>query len=91
MLRWANVAPDSSIVLFSKHHNLYWMDKENFLKAVEDEMDSTIVEHQWTTDGVENFGDGGGTRGMNNEEIEKKKDDRKRIFGLWSHDSKSFV
>ncbi len=32
--KWANIAPDSSIVLFSKHHNMYWMDKENFLKAV---------------------------------------------------------
>ena len=30
---WANVAPDSSIVVYSKNYNLYWMDKENFLKA----------------------------------------------------------
>ena len=34
--RWANVAPDSSVVLYSKNHNLYWMDKENFLKATKD-------------------------------------------------------
>ena len=40
--KWANVAPDSTIVLYSKKHNLYWMDKENFLKAVADEKDSTI-------------------------------------------------
>jgi dipeptidyl aminopeptidase/acylaminoacyl peptidase len=91
LLRWANVAPDSSIVLFSKQHNLYWMDKENFLKAVEDEKDTTIVEHQWTTDGEEHFGYGGDSRGVNNEEKEKRKDDRKRIFGHWSQDSKSFV
>ena len=90
-MAWANVAPDSSIVLFSKHHNLYWMDKENFLKAVEDEKDSTIVEHQWTTDGEENFGYGGGGRGDNNLDIEKKKDDRKSVWGFWSHDSKKFV
>lgn len=90
-IRWANVAPDSSIVLFSKKHNLYWMDKENFLKAVEDEKDSTIVEHQWTTDGVEHFGYGGGGRGQTNVEKEKTKDDRKGVFGLWSHDSKKFV
>ncbi len=90
-IRWANVAPDSSIVLFSKKHNLYWMDKENFLKAVEDEKDSTIVEHQWTKDGEENFGYGSSGRGQTNVEKEKAKDDRKRIFGLWSHDSKKFV
>lgn len=89
--RWANIAPDSSIVLFSKKHNMYWMDKENFLKAIEDEKDTTIVEHQWTTDGVKDFGYGSGTRGMNNEEIEKKKDDRKGVWGIWSHDSKKFV
>ena len=90
-MRWANVAPDSSIVLFSKHHNLYWMDKENFLKAVEDEKDSTIVEHPWTTEGVEHFSYGGGGRGQTNTEKEEKKDNRKAIFGFWSHDSKKFV
>jgi pimeloyl-ACP methyl ester carboxylesterase len=88
---WANVAPDSSIVLFSKHHNLYWMDKDNFLKALEDDEDSTIVENQWTKEGVEHFSYGGGARGQTDTEREKKKDDRKRIFGFWSHDSKKFV
>ncbi|WP_411766650.1 DPP IV N-terminal domain-containing protein [Winogradskyella sp. A3E31] len=90
-IRWANVAPDSSIVLFSRKHNLYWMDKENFLKAVEDEKDSTIVEHQWTKDGVENFSYGRGGRGDTDAEKEKTKDDRKVVSGLWSHDSQYFV
>ena len=89
--KWANISPDSTIVLFSKNFNLYWMDKENFLKAVKDEKDSTIVENQWTKDGVEHFGYGGGSRGENNETKEEKKDDRKSIRGLWSHDSKKFV
>lgn len=89
--KWANVSPDSTIVLFSKNYNLYWMDKANLLKAVKDEKDSTIVEHQWTTDGEENYGYGGNTRGENNETKEKKKDDRKSIRGTWSHDSKTFV
>lgn len=89
--KWANVSPDSTIVLFSKNYNLYWMDKANLLKAVKDEKDSTIVEHQWTTDGVENYGYGGSTRGENNETKEKKKDDRKSIRGTWSHNSKTFV
>lgn len=89
--RWANISPDSTVVLFSKNFNLYWMDKENFLKAVEDEKDSTIVEHQWTKDGVENYGYGGGSRGENNESKEKKKDDRKGIRGIWTRDSKKFI
>ncbi len=89
--RWANVSPDSTIVLFSKNFNVYWMDKENFLKAVKDEKDTTIVENQWTKDGVEYFGYGGGSRSENNETKEKKKDDRKRLGGLWSQDSKKFV
>ncbi|AMC11125.1 peptidase S9 [Lutibacter profundi] len=89
--KWANIAPDSSIVLYSKNYNLYWMNKENFLKAVKDEKDTTIIEHQWTKDGVENFGYGGESRGENNETKEEKKDDRKTIWGIWSRDSKKFV
>lgn len=90
--KWANIAPDSSIVLFSKHHNLYWMDKENFLKAVKNEKDTTIVENQWTTDGEEHYSYGGSSgRGETNESKIKEKDDRKSIYGLWSHDSKKFV
>ncbi len=90
--KWANIAPDSSIVLFSKHYNLYWMDKENFLKAVKNEKDTTIVENQWTTDGEEYYSYGGGSgRGETNETKIKTKDDRKYVRGLWSHDSKKFV
>jgi len=89
--KWANIAPDSSIVLFSKNFNIHWMDKENFLKAVKDEKDSTIVENQWTKDGVEHYGYGGGSRGENNETKIKNKDKRKGIWGTWSHDSKKFV
>ncbi|NMH87197.1 S9 family peptidase [Flavivirga algicola] len=89
--KWANISPDSTIVLFSKNYNLFWMDKANFLKAVKDEKDSTIVENQWTTDGVEYYGYGGSNRGENNETKEKKKNDRKKIRGIWSHDSKKFV
>mgnify|MGYP000495302210 FL=1 len=89
--RWANIAPDSSIVLFSKNFNIYWMDKENFKKAIKDDKDTTIVENQWTKDGVENYGYGGGSRGENNETKIKNKDKRKGIWGTWSHDSKKFV
>jgi dipeptidyl aminopeptidase/acylaminoacyl peptidase len=67
------------------------MDKENFLKAVENEKDTTIVENQWTKDGVEHYGYGSGGRGENNETKEEKKDDRKGVYGMWTRDSKKFV
>lgn len=89
--RWANISPDSTIVLYSKNYNLYWMDKENFLKAIKDEKDTTIVENQWTKDGEEHYGYGGGGRGQNNETKEEKKDDRKGVWGIWTRDSKKFI
>jgi dipeptidyl aminopeptidase/acylaminoacyl peptidase len=88
---WANIAPDSSVVLYSKNYNLYWMDKINFKKFIKDEKDSTVVENQWTKDGEENYGYGGGNRGQDNVDIEKNKDKRKGVWGTWSHDSKKFV
>ncbi|MGY6741311.1 MAG: DPP IV N-terminal domain-containing protein [Cecembia sp.] len=90
-LAWANISPDSSKVVFARHHNLYWMDKENFLKAVKDEKDSTIVEHQLTTDGEKDYTYGGWGRGEDNVEEEKNKDKRKRASILWSDNSKQFV
>ena len=90
--KWANIAPDSSIVLFSKQYNMYWMDKENFLKAVKNEKDTTIVENQWTKDGgFTTLYGGSDGRGETNESMKKEKDDRKRVFGVWSHDSKKFI
>ncbi len=90
--KWANIAPDSSIVLFSKQYNLYWMDKENFLKAVKNKKDTTIVENQWTKDGELYYAYGGSNgRGETNESMKKEKDDRKRVNGIWSQDSKKFV
>ena len=89
--KWANIAPDSSIVLYSKNYNLYWMDKMNFKKFIKDEKDSTVVENQWTKDGEENYGYGSGNRGQDNVDVEKNKDKRKGAWGTWSHDSKKFV
>ena len=88
--RWASIAPDSSYVLFARDHNLYWMDKENFLKALEDEKDSTIVENQWTTDGIEHYSYAVGGRGQTNVDIEKNKDKRKRVSVVWSPDGQKF-
>ncbi len=88
---WAAVSPDSSYVLFSKHHNLWWMDWENYLKAKKDEKDSTIVEQQWTTDGEENYSFGGRNRGVDNVELEKDKDKRKQVNVTWSPDGMKFA
>lgn len=90
-LSWANIAPDSSKIVFAKHYNLYWMDKENFLKAIKDEKDSTIVEHQLTEDGEKYFEWGGASRGEDNVEEEKNKDNRKRAGVLWAPNSASFI
>uniref|UniRef100_UPI004047D4DB DPP IV N-terminal domain-containing protein n=1 Tax=Algoriphagus sp. TaxID=1872435 RepID=UPI004047D4DB len=90
-LLWANIAPDSSKVVYVKNYNLFWMDKENFLKAVKDLKDSTLVEHALTTDGEADYEYGWGDRGNDQVEVEKKKNDRKRAPVLWSTDSKQFV
>ncbi|AUC21420.1 S9 family peptidase [Polaribacter sejongensis] len=88
--KWANIAPDSSIVLYSKNYNLYWMDKINFKKFIKDKKDSTVVENQWTKDGEENYAYGRGSRG-DNVDKEKNKDKKNGVGGIWSHDSKKFV
>jgi dipeptidyl aminopeptidase/acylaminoacyl peptidase len=89
--RWASIAPDESIIVFAKHHNLFWMDQENYQKALEDEDDSTIVEHQLTTDGLEYYSYGGSGRGEDNVDKEKNKDKRKPAYVIWSPDSKKFA
>jgi dipeptidyl-peptidase 4 len=89
--KWASVSPDETYVLFSRHHNLYWMDMENYAKALKDEKDSTIVENQLTEDGKEYYSYGGGTRGETNVDKEKNKDKRKRVSIVWSPDSKKFA
>lgn len=88
---WGSVAPDSSAVLFSRNYNLYWMDKANYLKAVKNEDDSTIVEHQLTKDGVKFYPYGENGDGENNEENEKKNKKRRSADVLWSLDAKHFV
>ena len=90
-LAWANIAPDSSKVVYVKNFNLYWMDKANFLKAVKDLKDTTLVEQALTTDGVADYEYGWGDRGEDNVEVEKKKKDRKRAPVLWSADSRQFI
>ena len=89
--QWASVAPDSSIVLFGRNFNLFWMDFENYKKAQINDKDSTIVEHAITTDGVEYYSYHSRTVGETNVDNEKTKKDRKSVNVLWSPDSKYFV
>ena len=69
------------------------MNKENYLKVLKDEKDSTIVEHQWTTDGVEFFGYEANNTGRGETDTEKikNKDKRKRVSVVWSPNSQRFA
>jgi dipeptidyl-peptidase-4 len=87
---WASIAPDSSAIIFSKKDNLFWMDKENYKKALKNEDDSTIVEHQLTKEGIEYYGYGGNDNETNVDAV-KNKNKRKPSQVLWSPDSKHFV
>ena len=89
--KWASVAPNQEYIIFSKYHNLYWMDAENYKKAQKKEKDSTIIEQQITTDGVEYYSYGISDRGETNVDKEKNKDKRKRAYIIFSPDSKKFA
>jgi len=88
---WGSVAPDSSAIIFSRNYNLYWMDKLNYLKAVKNEDDSTIVEHQLTKDGQKFYAYGENGDGEDNVENEKKNKKRRPARVLWSPDARHFV
>ncbi|MEI6263629.1 MAG: DPP IV N-terminal domain-containing protein [Sphingobacteriia bacterium] len=88
---WANISPDSNIIVFGKNYNLWWMDKANYNKALKNEDDSTIVQYQLTKDGVENFSYHSDGNGETNVDKEKNKNKRKSAFILWSPDSKYFT
>lgn len=85
---WASISPDGAKVVFARNHNLFWMDKENYEKALKKEKDSTIVEHQLTFDGEADYSYGSGRGNEDNVEEQKNKDKRKGAMVLWSSDSK---
>ncbi len=87
---WASFSPDTSVVIFAKNYNLYWMDKANYQKALKDEKDSTIVEHQLTKEGIKNYAFGGDGNLISGEE-EKEKEKRKAVRILWSPDGRHFA
>lgn len=88
---WASISPDKKWVLFSRNYNLYWMDMDNYTKALKNEDDSTIVENKITSDGIENYSYGGESFGETNVEKEKNAKKRKSAFVIWSPDSKYFT
>lgn len=93
-LDWANISPDRATVLFARDYNLFWMDSVNYQKALKDSKDSTIVEHQITTEGVKNYSYGGGYSPDSNESIkviEKEMKKRRSAWVVWSQDSKRFA
>lgn len=87
---WASFSPDTTVVIFAKNYNLYWMDKANYLKAQKDEKDSTIVEHQLTKEGIKDYAFGGDGNLITGEE-EKEKEKRKGVRILWSPDGSHFA
>jgi dipeptidyl aminopeptidase/acylaminoacyl peptidase len=87
---WANMAPDQSKVVFGRNHNLFYMDKANYEKALANEDDSSIVETAITKDGIQNFG-WHGEGGETNVDAEKNKNKRKPVGGYWSENSKQFA
>lgn len=87
--RWASISPDSNYIVFGRNFNLFWMDRANFLKALINEKDTTIVETKLTTDGIENNGYTN-SAGETNIDREKNKNNRKPANIFWSPDSKKF-
>ena len=88
-LMWGSISPDKKTVVYAKDMNLYKMSYEDYLKAKKDEKDSTIVEIQLTTDGMEDFGYGVPRNVLNTDTICNGK--RRGVYGLWSPDSRHFV
>lgn len=92
---WANISPDGNVIVFGKNYNVYWMDKDNYEKALKNENDSTIVEYALTKDGIDGYGyyNDGNLSGSGTTDDEKEKEAKRRrpVFALWSPDSKYFT
>ena len=70
--RWASLSPDKKIAIFSRNHNLYMMDAENYAKALKNPNDSSIVETQLTTDGEEYYGFSSRSGGRGNQDDQQQ-------------------
>lgn len=85
---WANISPDGTKAIFAKNLNLWWMDMADVKKLMENEKDSTVIEHQLSFDGVKDFDYGG-----NDYDGTSTRDTTKRfsVWGVWSPDAKHFA
>ncbi|MBE6287100.1 MAG: S9 family peptidase [Mediterranea massiliensis] len=88
-LSWGSISPDKKTVVYAKDLNLYKMSYEDYQKARKNEKDSTIVEIQLTTDGMEDFGYGIPYTMLNTDTLCNGK--RRRVYVAWSPDSRHFV
>jgi len=88
-LSWGSISPDRKTVVYAKDLNLYKMSYDDYQKARKDEKDSTIVEIQLTTDGVEDFGYGMPYKMVNTDTLLNGK--RRAVYGMWSPDSRHFA
>ncbi|MCP4553074.1 MAG: prolyl oligopeptidase family serine peptidase [Bacteroidetes bacterium] len=94
---WAQISPNGEYVVFARDYNLFWMDKENYLKAKNEEKgekDSTIVEHQFTTDGEQYYAYGGGytiDHNLTRKKIKEESEKRRSTQIYWSPDSRKFA
>jgi dipeptidyl aminopeptidase/acylaminoacyl peptidase len=80
--RWASLSPDEKTVVFSRKDNLFMMDADNFAKALKKADDTTIVETQLTTDGVEHYSYGRTAREIANQrEQEQQQQQQQREEG----------
>jgi dipeptidyl-peptidase 4 len=95
-VRWASVSPDEKTILFARGFNLFVMDAENYAKARKKEDDQTIVETQFTTDGLENFSYARRLNDEDRREIKKSDKDKREprtppVNIVWSKDSRKFA
>src|SRR5215470_18279844 len=96
---WASVSPDEKTVVFARGYNLYLMDAENYAKALKKAGDTSVVETQLTTDGVEKYGYARVLLPEQEEQLKKQNKGDTNKAGQrttpvtihWSKDSKKFA
>ena len=96
---WASVSPGGKTAVFARGHNLYLMDAENYAKALKKPGDTSVVEAQVTTDGVERYSYARVLLPEQEEQLRKQDKGDTNKAGLrtptvtihWSKDSKKFA
>ena len=96
---WASVSPDGKTVVFTRAHNLYMMDGENYAKALKKAGDASVAEAQLTTDGVEKYSYARVLLPEQEEQLKKENKGETNKTGTrspavpihWSKDSKKFA